>query len=128
MWHISYYYCCYIVVMLKHHWFIVKVLPKGVQGLAAHCSKANKQARLMEREVCFISDAGNLAGRADICPKANTQAPALATSGARAFIERGRAGRGGRVTCRGSAVSICLRPNLTSVPAHVLGALWSPRS
>ena len=92
MWHISYYYYCYIVVMLKHHWFIVKVLPKGVQGLAAHCSKANKQARLMEREVCFISDAGNLAGRADICPKANTQAPALATSGARGFIDRSVAG------------------------------------
>ena len=26
---------------------------------AAHCSKANKQARLVERKVCFISDAGN---------------------------------------------------------------------
>jgi len=45
--------------MLKDHWFIVKVLPKGVWDLAALCSKANKQARLMTRKVCFISDAGN---------------------------------------------------------------------
>ena len=45
--------------MLKDHWFIVKVLPKGVWDLAALCSKANKQARLMARKVCFISDAGN---------------------------------------------------------------------
>ena len=28
-------------------------------GLATHCSKANKQTRLVERKVCFISDAGN---------------------------------------------------------------------
>ena len=28
-------------------------------GPAARCSKANKQARLVEREVCFISDAGH---------------------------------------------------------------------
>ena len=37
------------------------VLPK-VCGLAAHRSKANKQARLVERKVCFISDAGNWRG------------------------------------------------------------------
>ena len=30
-----------------------------VGGLAVHHSKANKQARLVERKVCFISDAGN---------------------------------------------------------------------
>ena len=33
-----------------------------VWGLAAHCSKANKQARLVERKVCFISDADSWAG------------------------------------------------------------------
>ena len=33
-------------------------------GLAACCSKANKQARLVERKVCFISDARNCGGRA----------------------------------------------------------------
>ena len=41
-------------------------------SLAACRSKASKQARLVEREVCFISDASNWgAGRvADMCPKA----------------------------------------------------------
>ena len=40
---------------------------------AAHCSKANKQARLVERKVWFISGAGNCGGRvADICPKADS--------------------------------------------------------
>ena len=36
------------------------MLPKCVRGgcLAAHRSKANKQGRLVERKVCFISDAG----------------------------------------------------------------------
>ena len=32
------------------------------EGLAARCSKANKQARLVERKVCFISDARNCRG------------------------------------------------------------------
>ena len=43
-------------------------------GPATHCSKANKQARVVERKVCFISDAGNCAGGwgADIWPKADT--------------------------------------------------------
>ena len=40
-------------------------------GLAAHCSKANKEAKLAERKICFISDAGNKGGGgADSCPKA----------------------------------------------------------
>ena len=29
-------------------------------GLGAHCPKVNKEARLVDREVCFISGAGNL--------------------------------------------------------------------
>ena len=33
-----------------------------MRGLAARCSKANKQTRLVEGKVCFISDGGNLAG------------------------------------------------------------------
>ena len=32
-------------------------------GLAAHCSKANEEARLVERKVCFISSAGNFGWR-----------------------------------------------------------------
>ena len=36
------------------------MLPKEcVWGLAAHHPKANKKARLVERKVCFISDARN---------------------------------------------------------------------
>ena len=30
-----------------------------VWSLAAHCLKANEHVRLVERSVCFISDAGN---------------------------------------------------------------------
>ena len=39
-------------------------------GSAAHCSKANKEARLVERKACFILDAGK--GRVVSCPKANS--------------------------------------------------------
>ena len=49
------------------------VLPKGRGmergGLVDHCSKANEQARLVERKVCWILDASNLRGRAAIFPK-----------------------------------------------------------
>ena len=38
----------------------VVLLPKEAVDLAACHSKANKQARLVERKVCFISHAGNL--------------------------------------------------------------------
>ena len=34
------------------------MLPQGVWCSVACCSKANKQARLVEKKVCFISDAG----------------------------------------------------------------------
>ena len=39
------------------------LFPKGMRGgLVADHSKASKQARLMERKFCFISDAGNCGG------------------------------------------------------------------
>ena len=47
-------------------------LPKAVS--AASCSEANKEARLEERKVCFISEVGNLGfggGWVDSCPKAD---------------------------------------------------------
>ena len=53
-----------------------------VRGPAAHLSKANKQDRLVERKVCFISDASNWGQ--------SPTPPALAASGARAFIDRRR--------------------------------------
>ena len=31
-------------------------------GLATHCLKANEHVRLVERNICFISDAGNWGG------------------------------------------------------------------
>ena len=46
---------------------------KEYVGLAAHCSKANKQARLVDRKVCFILDASSLgSGVLDLCPKADS--------------------------------------------------------
>ena len=52
-------------------------------GPAACCFKANKKARLVERKVCFILDAGNWlcwggegpGWRADSCPKADSPCP-----------------------------------------------------
>jgi len=62
------------------------------QSLAAHCSKADKEASLMERKVCFILDAGSQSEGEDRCPKAN---PSTNNQGARAFIDGGRG-----TTCR----------------------------
>ena len=38
---------------------------KAWVDLAAHCSKANKQVKLVERKICFISDGSNWRGRGD---------------------------------------------------------------
>ena len=64
-------------------------------GPTAQHSKAGKQARLVERKVCFISDAGNWGWRGvvDVCPNPNS--PLLATRGARTFIDRNGGGMGG---------------------------------
>ena len=53
-------------------------------GPGTHLSKPN-EARLVEREVCFISYSGNCGGRGrgDICPKADYPPPQLTTSGTR---------------------------------------------
>ena len=62
-----------------------------VRGPAAHLSKANKQDRLVERKVCFISDAGNLGGGewgAGCRHLSKGRLLPVATSGARAFIDR----------------------------------------
>ena len=37
--------------------FSLSVLPRGEGAQLLSCSKANKQARLVERKVCFFSDA-----------------------------------------------------------------------
>ena len=49
--------------------------------------RVNKQAKLVERKVCFILDAGNCRGRmADICPKVDSPYPDK--QWVRAFIDR----------------------------------------
>ena len=45
-------------------------------GPAARRSKANKEARLVERRLCLMLDAGSLeAGRVDSRPKADSPPP-----------------------------------------------------
>ena len=65
------------------------MMPRGVWwGLALRYPKANKQARLVERKVYFISDVGNCGwGGVDVCLQADSPPP-LATSGARGFLHR----------------------------------------
>ena len=68
-------------------------------GLDACRSEASKEARSVERKVCFISDAGNQGGRvADICPKADFLPP---TRRGESFYKQRRG-----VACRNSTV-IC---------------------
>ena len=56
-------------------------------GLSSRCSKANKEARLVERNVCFILEAGNQQGRElDSCLKASC--PPLTTNGQELLSER----------------------------------------
>ena len=59
-------------------------------GPVSHCSKDNKEARLVERKVCFILDASNRGrGRVDTCPKADF--PHFTDyQWARMFTDRGR--------------------------------------
>ena len=78
----------------------MQLLLKGmcVRVPAAHCSKANTQARLGERKVWFISGAGNCGRRmAGICSKADS--PSLTVS--REEFYRLREG----ATCGNSTVS-----------------------
>ena len=57
--------------------FSLLLLKECMWGPAARHSEASKQARLVEREVCFISDAGIWGRRrvADICPKGGGLSP-----------------------------------------------------
>jgi len=52
---------------------------------AACFSKAKKQARLVARKDCLISDTGSRGGRMNVWPKANS--PQLTTIVARAFMD-----------------------------------------
>ena len=63
-------------------WLIQKPLWICYQkwDLAARCSKANKEARLVERKVCFILDVGNQRRWSALLPK-TTPFPAVTISG-----------------------------------------------
>ena len=73
----------------------VHVLPKG-----AHCSKANKQARLVERRVCFISDAGSWWGSGQTSVQRLTT-PTPGNQGGKSFHRQKWPGKG--ATCRNSS-------------------------
>ena len=77
-------------------------------GQAACHSKARKEARWVERKVCFILDVINCrAGRADICPKADRPSPPW-TSRGKKFYRRG-GWRGLRAETAGSALTVFLK-------------------
>ena len=80
---------------------------------AAHCSKANKQARLVERKVYFLSDASNWAGaRAGHGNLSKGHSPSTCDRRARALIER----RQGRGACAGKGeYAETAQPSLTAI-------------
>ena len=94
-------------------------------GLAACCSKADEQARLVEREVCFTSDAGSWEEEG-VRHLFKGQLPPLplATSGARAFIDR--AGRELHTETAQWALRVIFRlvhGGLTSIISVALGTV-----
>ena len=58
-------------------------------GPAVHYSKANKEARLVEKKVCFILDASKH-GAVDFCQKDDLPPPTTDNQWTRAFIDQGR--------------------------------------
>ena len=58
---------------------LINTIVTESEGPAALCSEANEEARLVERKVCFISEACNPEGGVDSCPKADSHP--LTTSG-----------------------------------------------
>ena len=69
-------------------------------GLDARPSKVKKQAGLVERKVCFISDAGSWGGGGGGWTSVQRPIPPADKQGIRAFIDRVGIG----VTCRNSTV------------------------
>ena len=49
---------CILKLLVITNRFVSYCYRKECVDPAAHCSKANRQARLVEMKVCFISDAG----------------------------------------------------------------------
>ena len=87
-------------------------------GQAACHSKARKEARWVERKVCFILDVINCrAGRADICPKADHPSQPW-TSRGKNFYRRG-GWRGLRAETARSALTVFLKLVLCSLVSVV---------
>ena len=104
---------------------------RKVGGLAAHRPKANKQARLVKRKVCFISDACNQRGEGGqhlfkgLLPSPPTPLP-LDKQGVRPFIDRVRQGRLHAETAQSALTAFKLViSGLTSVILIVLGTVVS---
>ena len=102
------------------------MLPKCMLGgcLAARHSKANKQARLEERKICFISDAGNWRGGWQ--PSVQRPTPPSDKQAVRAFTDK--VGGGGLHAERAPS-SLTVRftlviSGLTSITLVVLGAVF----
>ena len=112
---------------ILHQFLLWKCYRKGEVGYSC-CSKANKQARSVERKVCFISDATNLGRWGGHLSKGWLPPPPsphthMATSGARAFIARRR---GLHAETAQPALTVIFRlviSGLTSVILIVLGTV-----
>ena len=88
--------------------FSLSVLPRGEGAQLLSCSKANKQARLVERKVCFFSDASFW------------YQPLMSTSRGSKRLYRQKEG----ATCRNSIVIfILVISGLSSIISIVLGTV-----
>ena len=96
-----------------------------VRGPAAHRSKANKQARLVERKVCFTSDANNWGRGWQTSVQRSPPHPKVVGE---SFYRWGWGDAWGEVTCRNSTViSNCqlqlVISGVTSIILVVLGTV-----
>ena len=97
---------------------------RGVWGPAAHHSKANKEARLVERKVCFISDVGNWGWRvADTCPKSNFAPAPDSGSFYRQSIGGGRGLHAETAQSSLTVIFTLVISGLTSITLVVLGSV-----
>ena len=102
---------------------------KSVESLAAHCSKANKQAKLVEGRqeslLCFKCWQLGRGRLVDICPKADflPTSPPVANSEARAFIDRRKGLHSGTAQSALTVTFKLLFSGLTTTILVVLGAV-----
>ena len=78
-----------VVLFILHHTSTPKPCCNQKSGPAVHYSKANKEASLVEKKVCFILDASKH-GAVDFCRKYDLPPPTTDNQWTRAFIDKGR--------------------------------------